>query len=272
MAFTKPKEWAPWCLRSSAWNGPGCVAAAGSSQPESARGYAAPEEQVVCLRCLANLSATSAGDGPPRRVAGVAAPLNPWMAQEAVIVATLDALRGDWPPEPASADAVLHVPAEWSAATSSLLALVDQAAPSPGPAPAPTETRPADAPLVAAVQPAQATTAVDGGLAPEPSVPAAAATGTRRSRHEAEPVENRRMPAQAPRRRAGLFTRLLTVRSFPRAGPGEIGRQTRCGSGRPARRRARTRACSRCTTDRCRAAADAWSTSPLGPAASTSST
>lgn len=177
-------------------------------------GYAKSEQRVVCLRCLADQSATSAGGATPRRVAGVAAPLNPWMAQEAVIVATLDALRGDWAPEPSSAQTVLHVPAEWSAATSALLAFVDQPAPSPGSAPAPPETPPAAAPLVTAAQPTAATTPVDGGLAPEPPDADAAASGARRSRHEAEPVEDRRMPAPAPRRRAGLFTRLLTVRSF----------------------------------------------------------
>ncbi|NYG06125.1 hypothetical protein BJ986_000612 [Phycicoccus badiiscoriae] len=44
--------------------------------------------------------------------------------------------------------------------------------------------------------------------------PAAGEAQTRRSRHEAAAVQDLAMPAAAPRRRAGLFSRLLTVRSF----------------------------------------------------------
>jgi hypothetical protein len=41
-----------------------------------------------------------------------------------------------------------------------------------------------------------------------------AETQTRRSRHEAAASQDSQMPAAAPRRRAGLFSRLLTVRTF----------------------------------------------------------
>jgi hypothetical protein len=47
-----------------------------------------------------------------------------------------------------------------------------------------------------------------------PAVSDPPATLSRRARHEADSVKDQRMPAAAQRRRAGLFSRLLTVRSF----------------------------------------------------------
>jgi hypothetical protein len=213
-----------------------------------------------------------------------------WTADEAVIAATLSALRGDtaelWPD---SDSTVLHVPSEWSAPVPGPAALAEQVAVSPQPpmtlprrkpqtealvdvdgswatglteptttppaamtttelplsdvaapplsdlavpplsdvaapeqsllaVPAPSVVAAPEQSLLAAPAPSEVATPEESLLAvPPPSVvvlPTPSVTDTRRSRHEAVAAADLRMPAVAPRRRAGLFSRLLTVRTF----------------------------------------------------------
>lgn len=168
-------------------------------------GFAAPNEQVVCLRCLATMSNRTTEAAAPRRVAGVAAPLSPWMAEEAVIVATLQALREDVPHAYPS-DATLHVPAEWSALAT--ITPVSQAAPPTLVAPQPVVSpEPMVAPEPEAVR--GALPAPEAAVAPgphrenEPTPATEAATAVAPEQTPARPV-----------RRAGLFSRILTVRAL----------------------------------------------------------
>jgi hypothetical protein len=172
-------------------------------------GFVAHGEQVVCLRCLAQMSTRTAEAAAPRRVAGVAAPLSPWMAEEAVIVATLQALRQDVPHAYPS-DATLHVPAEWSALAT--MTPLSQAAPPTVVAPEPVVS---PEPMVSAPEPE----AVRGAL---PAPEAAVAPGPHRENEPTPATEAATEPAAAsavqaparPVRRAGLFSRILTVRSL----------------------------------------------------------
>jgi hypothetical protein len=89
----------------------------------------------------------------------------------------------------------------------------------PIPSTEPTEVPPALTPAPSAEPtevPAALTAALSTAalLAPPTVAPAAPTGDTRRSRREAAAVQDQRMPESAPRRRAGLFTRLLTVRTF----------------------------------------------------------
>ena len=166
-------------------------------------GFVTPSGQVVCLRCLSTMSNRTAETASPRRVAGVAAPLSPWMAEEAVIVATLQALRDDVP-HAYPTDATLHVPAEWSAlatltpqprvAPPTVVAPEAVVAPEPVAAGAPEPAAPE--PVVVAetvvVTPPEPSSVPEPLVVPEPVVTA---------------------PAR-PARRAGLFSRILTVRSL----------------------------------------------------------
>ena len=196
-------------------------------------GYAAQHARVVCLACLARMSVES---GPAEAPEGATA-LVPatWTADVQAIAATLDALRHQplptWSPcEPA----VLHVPTEWSAPLAEPTALagsrstelpltlprrrpraealpevdavgltdLSEAATTPRPTPS--------APPLSEPTPPEA-----GGATPsEARVPTESEADTQAPRHEAAAAEDLRMPASAPRRRAGLFSRLLTVRSF----------------------------------------------------------
>jgi hypothetical protein len=155
------------------------------------------------------MSNRTAEAAAPRRVAGVAAPLSPWMAEEAVIVATLQALREDVPHAYPS-DATLHVPAEWSALAT--ITPVSQAAPPTVVAPEPVVS---PEPMVSAPEPE----AVRGAL---PAPEAAVAPGPHRENEPTPATEAATEPAAAsavqaparPVRRAGLFSRILTVRSL----------------------------------------------------------
>ncbi len=204
-------------------------------------GFAAQHARVVCLACLARMSVDS-GPVEASHGAGALVPAT-WTADAQAIAATLDALRHQplptWSP---SEPVVLHVPTEWSAPLSEPTALagagstelpitlprrkpraegqpeVDAvgstdltaalATPRPTPsAPPPTTT--------AATAVSERTPSEGGVRTPsEERVPTPSAVDTRGSRHEAAAVEDLSMPASAPRRRAGLFSRLLTVRSF----------------------------------------------------------
>lgn len=205
-------------------------------------GYAPPQERVVCLTCLSAESARPEADDASRATAAVLPAI--WTADELVIAATLKALRErSSSTRRPSGPEVLHVPTEWSSTPFS----------GPAPIVGPDETAPPEQliilprrkPRIDPVRDAElagpsAPTAPTAFLPPaqQPAVPQAvpqaappvapaasaavtqtiaqsiAATETRRSRHAASAAEEQSMPASAPRRRAGLFTRLLTVRAF----------------------------------------------------------
>jgi hypothetical protein len=196
---------------------------------------AAPQERVVCLDCLAPVSADPEPEDPSRN--GNALLPAKWTADAAVIAATLKALREDAGPIwPASDTTVLDVPTDWSTQPSEC-ARVD----GPHTVPEPPITLPrrrvppepqADADLSRATDPPEPTAVVppeptavvppepNAVVPPEPTAPPLTVSSTvppvetRRSRHEAAAVHDVRMPSRAPRRRAGVFTRLLTVRTF----------------------------------------------------------
>ncbi|MEO6411183.1 MAG: nuclease-related domain-containing protein [Pedococcus sp.] len=204
-------------------------------------GYAAQHARVVCLACLARMSVDSGPDEAPSGASALVPAT--WTADAHAIAATLDALRlqplPTWSPcEPA----VLHVPTEWSAplsdptalacarstempltlprrkpragalpevdatGTTDLTAAAITPRPTPSAPPPPTPT----ATLVSEPTPPEARVATPS----ETRVPTESGADTPGSRHEAAAVEDLSMPAAAPRRRAGLFGRLLTVRSF----------------------------------------------------------
>lgn len=162
-------------------------------------GYAAPQgDVVVCLACVGQLSAATDADEAARRVK-VLVPAE-WTAGEEVIAATLRALREE--PVPAassfSESSLLHVPAEWSAPTQVTTAQVDREVlsdPLPDAAAAPASTTPV-------------------ATAAESQTAVAVAARAGQSRHAATTVVDARMPVPAQRRRANLFTRMLTVRSL----------------------------------------------------------
>ena len=194
-------------------------------------GYAALQEKVVCLACMAGGSPTP-GPGAASPGGDAVLPAT-WTADELVIAATLKALReASAPAGRASMPAVLHVPTEWSNSLSGPAPLAGQAAtqtnqlitlprrkartetlPDADGAGSPEPTGPITTPPAApTVAPEVAPSAA---LEPGPTAAAeVAGTEAQRSRHEAAAVPDLLMPATAPRRRAGLFTRLLSVRSF----------------------------------------------------------
>jgi hypothetical protein len=204
-------------------------------------GYAAQQARVVCLACLARMSVDPGpGEAPHGATALVPAT---WTADAHAIAATLDALRhqplATWSPcEPA----VLHVPTEWSAPLAEPTALagsgstelpltlprrrpraealpevdavgltdLSEAATTPRPTPSAPPAPTPSAPPLSEPTPSEA-----GGATPsEARVPTESEADTQAPRHEAAAAEDLRMPASAPRRRASLFSRLLTVRSF----------------------------------------------------------
>ena len=211
-------------------------------------GYAAQQARVVCLACLAGMSAEPDAAEAPGETALVPAT---WTADEQAIAATLNALRQEPPAAWRSSEPeVLHVPTEWSAPVAEPVAravagstqlpialprrkprtgalldvdasgrtdLTEAVAPRPTPSapPPPTPAIPARAiPATAVSEP----TPSEVEVRMLPAAHAAPSSDTdsdgRSSRHEAAVVEDLSMPAPAPRRRAGLFTRLLTVRAF----------------------------------------------------------
>lgn len=213
-------------------------------------GYATQQARVVCLGCLERMSAESAPEEASRASALLPAV---WTADERVIAATLNALRGEsspaWHP---SEPAVLHVPTEWSSPrfepprrpeeqgteSPEPWITLPRRKPRTEPLPGADVSGPTDTPGPTSDLPAAPDlTAADPAVLPEPvrvvlpepvrvvlpepvrvtleaGLPTAAETDTRRSRHEAAAIEDARMPAPVQRRRAGLFTRLLTVRTF----------------------------------------------------------
>lgn len=229
-------------------------------------GYVPPQERVVCLTCLANEPAGREHRDAPRASSAVL-PAS-WTADELVIAATLEALRGgSAPTRRSSAPDILHVPTEWSstplsrpaplegtdAAPPEQLIVLPRRKPRLEPAPdadlvgpsvaaptaflarprpsappaAPPATPPAASPVASPVAPSAAPAVIPAAPAVTPPVSPAvtsaaapsvaekiAETQTRRSRHEAAAAQDLSMPAAAPRRRAGLFSRLMTVRTF----------------------------------------------------------
>ena len=116
-----PRGWAPWCLRSSDWNGPECAAAGSSSQRESVRGM--PRRRRGSCASLAWRACPLTPD-PVRRQRATARAAGHLDRGCAAIAATLKALR-EGPPETwrPSEPEVLHVPTEWSAPLSEPAAL-----------------------------------------------------------------------------------------------------------------------------------------------------
>lgn len=202
-------------------------------------GYVAKQARVVCLSCLAGMSTTPRADAAPQ-AANALVPAS-WTADERAIAATLDALRKHpvprwYPAEPA----VLHVPTEWSSRPGPA-PLAGSGSGSPEqPISLPRRKPGTEGPLdvdvcapsdltddlrnsLAAASPALSTTSpqptaaaseVPAPAFPTPALPAPTAApepsegDLRPARHEAAVVDDVHAPPPAPRRRAGLFSRL----------------------------------------------------------------